>query len=580
MTRATDRAVRAGALVALAITSLSTGTPAPAVMPTTTRSVAGDGFPAYDLGMLADAPSVQGRDGGFSALIGGRSLWAFGDTILTAPASDGSTSRTNTPGLNVPGFLPSTEPTDATGAPAQLVPFSSTELTYNQTHHDGSRYAVWPGGVVERGGQGLVFFGRELLEADQDPVPGTWAMGIADIAPGATIATRRAGALWGPQDCAWAGPFLGTDGYAYFTAVVNRPNRANCPNRSSVVQPIGMARAPLSSVDVQSSWRFWNGTSWSTNQLQTATMLHILSSTLSVEWNDTLDKYLMVTGIWSDSDYLVADAPQGPWSAPEQFVTSLPSDPANRNYHFIQHPEHAGTDDGVLLVHYTRPKVLPGLPYRSETRLLAVDVRPNSAARLDAYITKAYEDITGYAPSAGDRAYWSQRLGDRVSSVPAFLAVLADSEAARRHLVRRVYLEVLDRPADAAGLTFWENQVETNGWGHDVLTAKLAALPEFSADHPTNSAFVEAVYPIAFGRTADSGGLAHWTGRLDAGVSRYNVVRALMTSGEAGRRQAQLAYSELLGRSATTVEAAAVGAQQQESAGIRRTVLVSAEAFD
>ncbi|WP_438017656.1 hypothetical protein WMF18_00535 [Sorangium sp. So ce315] len=58
---------------------------------------------ARDLGPLAFAPEIRGRDGGCSARRGGRSVWGPGDTTLQTPgeALAGFLTRDAGPSVNV-----------------------------------------------------------------------------------------------------------------------------------------------------------------------------------------------------------------------------------------------------------------------------------------------------------------------------------------------------------------------------------------------------------------------------------------------------------------------------------------------
>src|SRR5688572_20705890 len=49
-----------------------------------------------ELGALPFDASVHARDGGFSARFGARSVWLFGDTILSRPGVDGTRWRSST----------------------------------------------------------------------------------------------------------------------------------------------------------------------------------------------------------------------------------------------------------------------------------------------------------------------------------------------------------------------------------------------------------------------------------------------------------------------------------------------------
>src|SRR5450432_2606840 len=84
-----------------------------------------------DLGALSKPPVVTARDGGASVRIGARSLWLFGDTLMTATGADGFNYRASTAAWGTPGSLGLDEALDANGAPFQLFPYTSDEAAYN-----------------------------------------------------------------------------------------------------------------------------------------------------------------------------------------------------------------------------------------------------------------------------------------------------------------------------------------------------------------------------------------------------------------------------------------------------------------
>ena len=148
--------------------------------------------------------------------------------------------------------------------------------------------------------------------------------------------------------------------------------------------------------------------------------------------------------------------------------------------------------------------------------------------------------------------------------------------------MKECYLTVLDRPADRGGLDYWSNWLSTHK-RHDILTARLAGLGEFTSTHPTNASYVNALYRIAFGRQADESGRTFWVRRLATGTSRYSVALSMLHLSEAGRYQARRAYQAVLGRAATTPEASFVAADYTEleydPAEIRVRVLATVDAL-
>ncbi|HWJ63335.1 MAG TPA: DUF4214 domain-containing protein [Acidimicrobiales bacterium] len=535
-----------------------------------TAAFPNDAYPAYDLGVQNRPPGVDGRDAGHSALIGETSLWAYGDT-----AGPGKW-LTNTGATNVQGFLDVNEPVDAGGFSRDLlVPFTSAESAANAAAATaGEKYWIWPQGIIARPTtqSSLVFWERGRV----DLAVGYGQVGLADVHEGDTVAVRRA-ALFTAQDCSWIMPVLGSDSYVYLYGAPDEPgkDRTNCPNRGS--SPAGsrmVARAPLSQAGTKSAYTYWTGTTWATSPMTAVPVFSMV--TPQVSWSDGLGAYLAIGGYLNDSTYRTAPSPQGPWSAEQPWITPAPGATGWGNYAWINHPEHAGADGGVLLTSYFRSTAANV----GEHHLLAVDTRSNPATHLADYIDRTFQEMLGRAATSSDITYWSGQLTARTQTVSTFTRSLARSSEGLRYRVGQAYQAVLQRAASSSERSYWATQMADNGWGYDILVAKIASSAEMSGQFSTTGAYVDAVYLRTLDRAADSAGRAYWVGQLDSNaVSRYTFVRSLVQSDESGRHQADLAYQDILGRPATVKQQGAVSAMARDALLIRHRVAATAEAI-
>jgi hypothetical protein len=98
----------------------------------------------------------------------------------------------------------------------------------------------------------------------------------------------------------------------------------------------------------------------------------------------------------------------------------------------------------------------------------------------------------------------------------------------------RLYLAAFDRSPDPEGLRYWTTRLDTGTLGLGDVAAAFVASSEFSATYGTlgNAGFVERLYMNVLGRPADSAGLQHWTGALGAGLGRNQVLAAVASSFE------------------------------------------------
>ncbi|PZW50324.1 hemolysin type calcium-binding protein [Humitalea rosea] len=100
--------------------------------------------------------------------------------------------------------------------------------------------------------------------------------------------------------------------------------------------------------------------------------------------------------------------------------------------------------------------------------------------------------------------------------------------------VARLYLATLGRASDATGLGYYVAAIEAGTQTLNDISAGLVASAEFGARYgnPGNSDFVTLLYANVLNRAPDSGGLAYYVARLDAGEQRSTIVLDFSESDE------------------------------------------------
>jgi len=116
---------------------------------------------------------------------------------------------------------------------------------------------------------------------------------------------------------------------------------------------------------------------------------------------------------------------------------------------------------------------------------------------------------------------------------------LSARDASLEDKITSLYVSYFNRAPDFNGLSYWKSH------GEEYLNAGkngLLALQELSAGfatHPTfvsmyssmgNEDFVKAIYKNALGRDGDAGGITYWTGLLDSGKQRSDMVAEFMNA--------------------------------------------------
>ncbi len=98
--------------------------------------------------------------------------------------------------------------------------------------------------------------------------------------------------------------------------------------------------------------------------------------------------------------------------------------------------------------------------------------------------------------------------------------------------VERMYVFVLGRDSEEGGKAVWTTALKEGTKDGAGLAKEFVLGAEFKARHVSNSEFVHILYITFLDRGADEGGLAAWTGALDAGVAREEVLAGFVNSAE------------------------------------------------
>lgn len=199
---------------------------------------------------------------------------------------------------------------------------------------------------------------------------------------------------------------------------------------------------------------------------------------------------------------------------------------------------------------------------RAQTRTVAHDVVAVAtcpgpgAGRTAGMVRLVYMTLLGRCPDRAGLDHWVERLEGGTPG-EAFAAAIARTPEAVGKVVDDAYRTLLDRPADPSGRVFWVRRLQDHG-RYDQLLADLGASPElWTRSGGTDESFVTRIYERLLDRAPDARGMAYWLDRYADGASRRILVRAVATLDEPLRRLVTLAHYTLLDRAPTTEESAA-----------------------
>jgi hypothetical protein len=304
---------------------------------------------ARDLGALARPGVVTARDGGAAALVGGRMLWLFGDTLMRVTGADGFSYRSCTAAWGALGSLALDEALDATGAPFQLIPYTDEERSYNQANGPTERFALWPGSAIASpAGDGAWIFYQRLKVHPQALNYENLGVGIARLKKDPTIATRDPALLFQAPEPAYDLAAVIDSGMLYLYGCDAVPGALDSVCR--------IVRAPVGDAATAGAWQVWDGGAWSSDRTRAQPVLHGPPGDLSVSFNGHLNRFLAVySGMFSnDVVYRTAPRPEGPWSDAQRLFTAM-APPADNDYAAKEHPESSPDNGRTLIVGYARP---------------------------------------------------------------------------------------------------------------------------------------------------------------------------------------------------------------------------------
>jgi virginiamycin B lyase len=164
------------------------------------------------------------------------------------------------------------------------------------------------------------------------------------------------------------------------------------------------------------------------------------------------------------------------------------------------------------------------------------------------YVTALYHDLLGRTPDDGGLNYWTQLLNTGTTREQVALAIWQSAEHFTLE-VNTYYQTFLHRAADAGGLAYWVGALQAGADETTIIQGFLTS-SEYLQAHPDNIGYINALYSDLLGRPADSAGFTYWTNLLNSGTSRVQVAHGFVHSGEYEGHLLDLLYSTYLHRAA------------------------------
>lgn len=321
------------------------------------------------LGTVWQNPVIYGRDGTFSALVQGVSLWTFGDTPMSVPGKLGNywddNSMSWTTNLDASqGITLNHDLLDDTGAPAEYLPYLPWEAKYNYEHDKnhctvkpcGAEFAMWDGPVIDDPARSrALFFYYELWRTPNKSGWTTVGSGIAVGTPEHTIyrpienpGSRTPTLMWGPDEVAYNCGAIAVGDWLYGYGCVD----------GFLVMNVQVARVPLAYALDKTQWTYYagNGT-WSTNSSAAITIFTGGAAANQVFYSPYLGMFMNIYNPALDNDlyYRVSYTPWGPWSDAAFLCSGETPYNGSVNYTGQAHVEFAQGNGQTQYVTYAHP---------------------------------------------------------------------------------------------------------------------------------------------------------------------------------------------------------------------------------
>ncbi len=319
---------------------------------------------ASEISTVEQNAAIEGRDGGASAVAFGRSVWIYGDTVITVADDHGHNWHHNsiswTSDLDArDGITGFTEPLEDSGAPRHFIPPSPTELEFNLAHYGddcaeqpcGARWAIWPGHPVWDAANERALVSYTLIYAEPGDfnfhsVGASFAiwdeLGTPPQRPVVDPTAEHPDLLWLEGEPGFGVGSL-IDGDYLYSFSCDEPGGGH---------PCKLARVLLTEVTVRSAWDYFDGEGWSPD-LADARTLFEAAPIMSCAFNSHLNQWMVVYTPPFDHEIVARTASEltGPWSAPSVLYVAPEEDPP---YDALWHPEYDLEGGKTIYVTYSR----------------------------------------------------------------------------------------------------------------------------------------------------------------------------------------------------------------------------------
>ena len=174
----------------------------------------------------------------------------------------------------------------------------------------------------------------------------------------------------------------------------------------------------------------------------------------------------------------------------------------------------------------------------------------------DAYVDVLYRTFFNREGDLAGRNYWINQLNSGIGRMEVLSGFVNSTEFGNlcslfgiargtmekdgsnifnkdvRAFVCRGYREVLSREGELEGIEYWAHGINYNLFAPKACMESFFHSQEYINRHQNNADYVETLYRAFMGRKSDAGGKASWVEKLNAGMSRDEVMKGFSDSQE------------------------------------------------
>jgi hypothetical protein len=193
------------------------------------------------------------------------------------------------------------------------------------------------------------------------------------------------------------------------------------------------------------------------------------------------------------------------------------------------------------------------------------------------FVTQLYLDLLRRPVDPSGLTFWSGLLDQKLTTRVQVVQAIESSPEYRTDAIEGLYSRLFGRAVDTSGLSTWGDFLARGGTVEQLKALLLGSAEYWAGAGGTSGGFVNALYRDVLYRNPDSGGTQTWNQAVGSSVPRSVVAAMVLGSPEADANEVQDLYHQYLHRAADAGGfVAALSALQQGMTNEQLLALIAA----